>query len=380
MRTAFAISARMHRKLVNALNDIARAAGWVSRCDLSAIGRRGGRVKRALLAVLTVLGSATVRLTACTVAISAVTGLTMVRSANAETWPAHPVRMILPAPPGGGTDVVARTLAQKLSDAFGQTFIVENKPGGSGLVGAAIVAKAPPDGYTLMISASVHLINALIMPQVPYDAVADFTPITEIGEVPLLIVAHPAQPIPDIRALVARRDGPAFNWAIAAIGSPDDLVAETFRSELRAPINIIPYKGMGPAISDTLGNQVAGMSAPILSLIAHAKSGRLRALAVTSTRRNSALPDVPTVAETVLPGFAMTSWYGLWGPKGMPAGLVDQLAAASRKGFLDPDIKVRFPPEGFDVIGSTPAEFAKVIDAEVARYTKIVREARISAE
>ena len=232
----------------------------------------------------------------------------------------------------------------------------------------------------LMISASVHLINALIMPQVPYDAVADFTPITEIGEVPLLIVAHPAQPIPDIRALVARRDGPAFNWAIAAIGSPDDLVAETFRSELRAPINIIPYKGMGPAISDTLGNQVAGMSAPILSLIAHAKSGRLRALAVTSTRRNSALPDVPTVAETVLPGFAMTSWYGLWGPKGMPAGLVDQLAAASRKGFLDPDIKVRFPPEGFDVIGSTPAEFAKVIDAEVARYTKIVREARISAE
>ncbi len=128
----------------------------MSRCDLSAIGRRGGRVKRALLAVLTVLGSATVRLTACTVAISAVTGLTMVRSANAETWPAHPVRMILPAPPGGGTDVVARTLAQKLSDAFGQTFIVENKPGGSGLVGAAIVAKAPPDGYTLMISASVH--------------------------------------------------------------------------------------------------------------------------------------------------------------------------------------------------------------------------------
>ncbi len=299
--------------------------------------------------------------------------------AQAPSWPVRPVRLILPAPPGGGTDAVARTLAQKLSDAFGQPFIVENKPGGSGVIGAALVAKAPPDGYMLMISASVHLINALIMKQVPYDAVADFAPITQIAEVPLIVTVHPASGINDIRDLMTRRDVP-LNWAIAAIGSPDHLVAESFRSVLGAPLTIVPYKGMGPAISDTLGGQVAGMSTPILSLISHVRDGRLRAIAVTSLKRNVGVPSVPTLAETVMPGFTMSSWYGLWGPRGLPGPLAAQIAAAARKGFLEPDIKVRFPPEGFEVIGSGPEEFSRLIDVEVTRYGKIIRDAKISAD
>ena len=317
------------------------------------------------------------------VAMSVVTALATLLPAGAEaqapSWPVRPVRLILPAPPGGGTDAVARTLAQKLSDAFGQPFIVENKPGGSGVIGAALVAKAPPDGYMLMISASVHLINALIMKQVPYDAVADFAPITQIAEVPLIVTVHPASGINDIRDLMTRRDVP-LNWAIAAIGSPDHLVAESFRSVLNAPLTIVPYKGMGPAISDTLGGQVAGMSTPILSLISHVRDGRLRAIAVTSLKRNVGVPSVPTLAETVMPGFTMSSWYGLWGPRGLPAPLAAQIAAAARKGFLEPDIKVRFPPEGFEVIGSGPEDFGRLIDVEVARYGKIIRDAKISAD
>jgi tripartite-type tricarboxylate transporter receptor subunit TctC len=298
----------------------------------------------------------------------------------AQTWPVRPVRLILPAPPGGGTDAVARTLAQKLSDGFGQAFIVENKPGGNGVVGAAQVAKAPPDGYQLMISASVHLINALIMKQVPYDAVADFTPITQIAEVPELVVVHPSQPINDIRELALRRDAAGLNWAIAAVGSPDHLIAESLKTQVDAPLTIVPYKGLGPAISDTLGGQVAGMAAPVLSLIAHVRDGRLRPLAVSTTKRNVGLPNVPTLAETVMPGYVMTSWYGLWGPKGMSASLAAQIAAVVRKGFMEPDIRTRFPPESFEVIGSSPDEFSRLIASEVTRYTKIVQAARISIE
>jgi len=300
--------------------------------------------------------------------------------ALAQSYPVKPVHLILPSPPGGGTDVVARTLAQKLSDALGQPVIVENKPGGSGTVGAALVARAAPDGYTLMISASVHLVNALILKQVPYDAVADFTPITQIAEVPLVVVVHPATPLRDIKDLAARNAGAEWNWAVAAIGSPDHLVAESMRGMLGLALNIVPYRGMGAAIADTLGGQVAGMSSPVLPVIGHIREGRLRALAVTTAARNAALPGVPTLAEAGLPGFSMTSWYGLWGPRGLPATIVAQIAAAARRGFAEPDIRTRFPPESFEVICSTPEEFARLIDSETARYARIVREAKISAD
>ena len=300
--------------------------------------------------------------------------------AAAQNYPVKPVHLILPSPPGGGTDVVARTLAQKLSEALGQSVIVENKPGGSGTVGAALVAKAAPDGYTLMISASVHLINALILKQVPYDAVADFTPVTQIAEVPLVVLVHPSTPVKEIRDLGVKSAGGDWNWAVAAIGSPDHLVAESMRGLLGLALNIVPYRGMGPAIADTLGGQVAGMSSPVLPVIAHIREGRLRPLAVTTSVRNAALPGVPTLAEAGMPGFSMTSWYGLWGPRGLPPQIAAQLAAAARRGFQEADVKVRFPSESFEVICSTPEEFARVIDAETARYAKIVRDAKISAD
>jgi len=300
--------------------------------------------------------------------------------AFAQAYPSRPVHLVLPSPPGGGTDVVARTLAQKLSAGLGQPFIVENKPGGSGTVGAALVAKSVPDGYTLMISASVHLINALILKQVPYDAVADFTPITQIAEVPLVIVAHPATPLHDLRDLARRNREADWNWAVAAIGSPDHLVAESLRRGLGLALNIVPYRGMGPAIADTLGGQVAGMASPVLPVLSYIREGRLRPLAVTTASRNVALPDVPTVAEAGMPDFTMTSWYGLWGPRGLPADIAARIAAVAKQGFQDADVRPRFPPESFTLICSSPEEFTRVIAAETARYARIVRDAAISAD
>jgi tripartite-type tricarboxylate transporter receptor subunit TctC len=290
------------------------------------------------------------------------------------------VRLILPAPPGGGTDVVARTLAQKLSEALGQPFIVENKPGGSGTVGGLAVARAAPDGYTLMISASVHLINALILTQVPYDAVGDFTPITQIAEVPLLTVAYPSAGIASLQDLAHAPGERSWNWAIAALGSPDHLVAESLRDGLGAKLNIVPYRGLGPAIADTVGGQVSGMSSPVLSVIAYVRDGRLRPLAVSSAKRNMALPAVPTLAESGMEGFVMSSWYGLWGPRGLSPAISHALADAARRGFQDPDISVRFPPESFEIIGSSPEAFGQLIERETARYAKIVRAAGISAD
>jgi len=313
-------------------------------------------------------------------AVLAFGGITSSGAADAQTYPTRTVRLILPSPPGGGTDVVAHTLAQKLTEALGQTFIVENKPGASGTIGAGLVAKAAADGYTLMISASVHLINALILKQVPYDAVADFTPITQIAEVPLVVIVHPSVKAGAIGDLAKKNSGADWNWAVAAIGSPDHLVAESMRQMLGLALNVVPYRGMGAAIADTVTGQVAGMTSPVLPVIAQIRDGRVRPLAVTTTTRNVALPDVPTLAESGMTGFTMTSWYGLWGPRDLPGPIAERLAEAARKGFQDADIKTRFPPESFQVICSTPAEFARTIEAETARYARIVHDAKISAD
>ena len=301
-------------------------------------------------------------------------------AAAADPWPARPIRIILPSPPGGGTDAVARHLAQKLGEATGQPCIVEHRPGGSGTVGAAQVARAAPDGSTLLLSTSTHLINALVLKQVPYDAVADFAPVSQIAEVPLVAFVHPSMPVHSLRDLAETRGGAGWSWAIAAIGSPDHLVAESMRSALGLQLQIVPYRGMGPAIADVLGAQVTGTSTSVLPVIAHLREGRLRAIAVTGSRRIPALPAVPTLAESGMSGFALLSWYGLWGPRGLPAATGAALAAAVRRAFGDPDTRVRFPPESFAVVASGPEEFARFIEAEYARYARIVQAAGISVD
>jgi tripartite-type tricarboxylate transporter receptor subunit TctC len=221
------------------------------------------------------------------------------------------------------------------------------------------------------------VINPLIMKTAPYDAVIDFTPISHIGNAPLLVLVHPSV---QARSLAELKRLTGLNWAINAIGTADHLVAESLRYSLGIPLTIIAYKGQAPAITDTLGGQVAGMSSVVLPVIAHVREGRLRALAITSARRNPRFPDLPTVAESGVPGFELTSWYGLWGPKGLPQPLAETLAAAVKREFQGPDIEKRFPPESFEVVTSTPAEFGRFIDGEIARTARIVREAKISID
>jgi tripartite-type tricarboxylate transporter receptor subunit TctC len=294
-----------------------------------------------------------------------------------QTYPSRPVRIIVPFPGGGGIDVVARTLAAKLSEALKQPFIVENRPGASGTIGGAAVAKAAPDGYTLLLSASTHVINGLIMKTAPYDAVADFTPITRIGAAPLLVVVHPSVPANTLEELKKQK---GLNWAINAVGTADHLVAEQLRHALGIPLTIVPYKGQAPAITDTVGGQVSGMSSVVLPVLAHVRDGRLRPLAVTSLKRNVGFPNVPTLAESGLPAFELTSWYGLWGPKGLPQPLSELISGFVKKEFQGPDIAKRFPPESFELLNSTPEEFARFIEMELARCGRIVREAKISID
>ena len=302
--------------------------------------------------------------------------------AAAQPYPSRTVRIIVPFAPGGGVDVVARVLAGKLSEALGQPFIVDNRPGGSGTIGGTAVAKAAPDGHTLLVSASTHVINGLVMKNAPYNVVADFTPITRIGNAPLLVVVHPSVPVKNLRELVQLKDKTpgGFNWAVASLGAADHLVAESLRHSLGLPLTIVAYRGQAPAITDAVGGQVTGMSSTVLPILAHVKEGRLRALAVTSANRNVGLPEVPTLAESGMPGFELTSWYGLWGPKGLPQPVTELLAAAVKKEFQGPDIIKRFPPESFELINSTPEEFAHFVRDEVARYSRIVQEAKISID
>jgi tripartite-type tricarboxylate transporter receptor subunit TctC len=301
--------------------------------------------------------------------------------ASAQAYPSRPVRIIVPFPPGGGVDVIARVLAQKLGDALKQSFVVENRIGASGTIGGALVAKAPPDGYTLLLSSSTHVINGLIMKTAPYDAVADFTPISRIGAAPLMVAVHPSVPVKDLKELLQLKDkGTPVNWAVSAIGTADHLVGESLRHGLGIPLTIVPYKGQMPAINDAVGGQVSGMSSVILPILSHLREGRLRPIAVTSTSRNPGFPNIPTLAESGLPGFELTSWYGLWGPKGLPRPLVDLLVSTTKKEFQGPDIQKRFPPESFELLTSTPEEFSRYIEAELARCGQIVREAKISID
>ncbi|HEV8260490.1 MAG TPA: tripartite tricarboxylate transporter substrate binding protein [Burkholderiales bacterium] len=302
--------------------------------------------------------------------------------AAAQPYPSRTVRIIVPFAPGGGVDVVARVLAGKLSEALKQPFIVDNRPGGNGTIGGVAVAKSAPDGYMLLLSASTHVISGLVMKNAPYDVQADFTPITRIGNAPLLVVVHPSVPARSMRELVQLKDRipGGLSWAVASIGAADHLIAESMRRELGLPLTIISYRGQAPAITDTVGGQVSGMSSTVLPILAHVKDGRLRPLAVTSATRNVAFPDVPTLAESGMPGFELTSWYGLWGPKGLPQPIAEQLAATVRKEFQGPDIIKRFPPESFELVASTREEFERFIQAEIARYSRIVRDGNISID
>jgi tripartite-type tricarboxylate transporter receptor subunit TctC len=301
----------------------------------------------------------------------------------AQTYPARPVRLVIPYPPGGTVDVVARVMGINLTEQTGRNFIIDNRAGANGIVGSDIVAKATPDGYTLLVQASIFVINPLFLKNVPYDVQKDFTPISNIGAVPLLVTAHPGVPAANLREFlaIAKASPSKYTFATSGLGSAGHLSEEMIKRQAGIPdLLVVPYKGAGPALTDLIGGQVSSMIDPLPSSYPHVKSGRLRALAVTSAKRVSFMPDVATVAESGIRGFDMVSWYGLWGPPGMPKDVTAKLVAESAKAVRAPLAVERLGDQGFEPVGGTPEAFTKFIAVEIERYAKVVKEANIKAE
>ena len=308
--------------------------------------------------------------------------LLVVAGAAQAQYPAKPVRIVVPYPPGGTVDVVARNLAQQLTVQTGQQFIVDNRAGANGTIGSDFVSKAAPDGYTLLVQASIFVINPLFLKNVPYDVQRDFTPVANIGSVPLLVTAHPSVPAANLREFVAlvRAHPDKYTFATTGLGSAGHLTEEVIKRDAGLQILIVPYKGAGPALTDIVGGQVSALADPLPSSFPHVKGGRLKALAVTSRTRIAYMPDVPTMAESGFPGFEMLSWYGLWGPPGLPRDVLDRLAAETAKAAKSAEMREKLAAQGFIPDGSGPAAFAAYVKDEIAKYARIVKDANIKVD
>jgi tripartite-type tricarboxylate transporter receptor subunit TctC len=320
---------------------------------------------------------------AITSALALALGATIASAASAENYPSRTVTVVVPFPAGGSVDGVARILVQKLNETVGQHFIVENRAGGaSGNVGANAVAKAAPDGYTLLVSASVHVINPFLYKSVPYDVVRDFTPVTLLAEGPLIVSTTPSVPannLKDFFALV-RKDPQKFTFGATTIGSASHLAIELLKLDAGLDTLVVSYKGTAPALTDLMSGQIQLLADPMLSSLPLAQGGKIKALGITSLKRAAAAPEIPTVAESGMKDFAFVSWYGLWGPKNLPVDISTKLQSDIAKVLALPDVKARLNGIGFDPIGSGGEQFATYIRDEMAKYEKIIKEAKIKVE
>jgi tripartite-type tricarboxylate transporter receptor subunit TctC len=303
--------------------------------------------------------------------------------AAAQHYPTRTVSFVVPYPAGGSVDGVARIVAQSLAERLGQSVIVENRAGGAGgIVGANYVAKAAPDGYTLLLTASIHVITPFLAKSIPYDVVKDFTPICLVAAGPLIVSTAPNVPATNLRDFFAlvRKTPDKFTFATSSFGSAGHLAVELLKRDAGLDTLVIAYKGAGPMLTDVMSGQVQLIADPILSSLPLTQTGKIKALAVTSATRVAAAPEIPTVAQSGATGFDFLSWYGLWGPKGLPAAIAAKLQAEIAAVTVEPQAKGRLALLGFEPIGSTTPYFAKYIDDEMAKYAKIIKDAGIKAE
>ena len=302
----------------------------------------------------------------------------------AQTYPSKPVKMVVGFPPGGGTDILARIVAQRLSDAWGQQVIVENRPGASATIAANVVAHAPPDGYTIsMGQLTPNAIAPALYPQLPYDAMKDFVPIVLVGTSPNVLVVTPALPVRTVSELVAyakAQGAKPMTYASSGSGSLQHIAAELFKSQAGVNFTHVPYKGSGQALTDLMGGQVELHFDQITSAASHIQGGKLRALMVTSRNRNATLPDVPTAAEAGYAAFEATNVTGLIAPAGTPRDVVDKINAATQKVLAQPAIREKFAGIGAVTTGGKPEDFAAYIAEDFAKWTRIVREAHVKVE
>jgi len=285
-----------------------------------------------------------------------------------------PVRILVGASAGGSTDTLARTLANELGRHLGKVVIVENRPGAGGNIAADAVAKAAPDGNTLLMSFTSHAINASLYPSLPFDPVKDFTPLTCVATAPAVLVANPAVPVKDVRELIAlaKAKPGKLNFAIGGVGSSVHLAGDAFKMQSGAYIVNIPYKGTAPAIQDVIAGQVELMFAPMVLAIPQVRGGKVKPLGVTSAKRLPQFPDVPAIAE-VLPGYESSAWFGLFGPAHMSAELTRRISDAARQAIAAPEVRRRLESDGAIPVGNSPEEFARFVQSEISRWAKVVK-------
>jgi len=299
-----------------------------------------------------------------------------------QPYPSKPMRLVVPSAPGGGTDITARVMAPRLSEFLGQQVVVENRAGAGTMIGGEVVARAAPDGYTLLMGISTLAINPAMYKKVPYDALKDFAPITQTVSLPNILVVHPSLPAKTVKELVAfakARPG-QIQFASAGVGTNPHLAAELFLSMTGTRMLHVPYKGSGAGVIDVIAGHVPVMTPSILTGLPHAKAGRLRALGVTSSKRAGGAPEIPTIAEAGVPGYEAVQWFGILAPAGTPRPVIDRVHRESVRVLQSADVKDRLQADGADPVASTPEEFAGFLRSETAKWAKVVKAVGIQPE
>lgn len=301
----------------------------------------------------------------------------------AEVYPNKPIRLVVPYPAGGGTDALARPLAQQLSARLGQTVVVDNRGGAGGSIGMEYVSRAPADGYTLLLALTPQLaVNGALYEKIPYDPIKSFSPISLIGDAPYLLLVNPSLPVNTLKEFLAlaKAENGKLTYATSGSGSGAHMAAELLIGMTSIPMTHVPYKGGGPALSDVLAGHVKVLFAPAASSMQHIQAGRLRALAITGEKRLSSLPNVPTIAEAGVPGYESTVWYALLAPPGMSRDIVNRINAELLQSLKDPAFRSMMNINGIEPIGSTPEALSTYINKEIIKWTKVVKSAGLKAE
>ena len=302
--------------------------------------------------------------------------------AQAPEWPSRPVRFIVPYPPGGPTDIMGRIIAQAVQGPLGQPFVVENRAGANGLIGSEQAARAAPDGSTFLVNASAHVIVPHLTPNMPIDVLADFAPVTNIAAVPLWLVVNPVLPVRSVAEFIAyaRANPGRISYASSSSGGATHLAGELFKQLTGTDMVHVPYRGSGPAVQDLIAGNVQAMFDSVPSSAASARDGRLRALAVTTRNRIAPFPDLPTIAEAGVPGYEISTWYGIWAPARTPPAIIARLQQAVATAARNPETRARFDALGAEPVADSPEDYARFVRAEYDRWGKLVRDARIKLD
>ncbi len=321
------------------------------------------------------------RFLAFTIVLAAAAAI-VIGQVQAQSYPVKPIRFVIPFPPGGGTDILGRALAPKVSEGLGQQVVVENRGGAGGNIGSEHVAKAAPDGYTLLLGANTLAINATLYQKLGFDPIKDFASVTMLALGPMVLVAHPGVPAKDLRELIAlaKRDASKLNFSSPGNGTPHHIAGELFNRMAGVSITHIPYKGGGPALADVLAGQTQLSFLTLGTVKPHIEAGKLVALGMASGRRSQVAPAIPTIAESGVPDYAAELWYGVFAPKGTPREIVQRLHAEFNKAIATPDVRERVLGQGFEIWTSTPDELEKILASDFDKYARVIREGNIRAE